>query len=73
MIDFTTQQLTYVLIGALGIGGTGYLAITKDIDNINVKLAITHTNTENSNKSLEQLRIQLNRIEEKIDTQNNKR
>jgi hypothetical protein len=73
MIDFTTQQLTYVLIGALGIGGSGYMVLTKDIENLNVKMAITHTNTENTNKSLDQLRTQLNRIEEKLDNKNNKR
>jgi hypothetical protein len=73
MIDFTTQQLTYVLIGILGVGGSGYMMMTEDIKQLNVKLAITHTNTENTNKSLDQLRVQLNRIEEKLDNKNNKR
>jgi uncharacterized protein HemX len=71
MIDFSTQQLTYILIGALGIGGTGYMTLSQDIEQVKIKVAITHTNTENTNKSLEQLQKQLNRIEEKID--NNKR
>jgi predicted nuclease with TOPRIM domain len=73
MIDFTTQQLTYILVGALGIGGTGYMALSKDIEEVKVKMAITHTNTENTMKSLDQLQTQLNRIEEKIDNKNNKR
>jgi hypothetical protein len=73
VIDFTTQQLTYVLVGALGIGGTGYIALTHDMEQLNIKLAITHTNTENTNKSLDQLRVQLNRIEEKLDNKNSKR
>ena len=67
MIDFSTQQLTWVLITALGIGGTGYMTLTKDVDDIKVKVAVTHTNTENTNKSLSQLQTQLNRIEDKID------
>jgi uncharacterized protein HemX len=73
MIDFSTQQLSWVLITALGIGGTGYMTLTKDVDDIKVKVAVTHTNTENTNKSLTQLQNQLNRIEEKLDRQNNKR
>jgi len=67
MIDFSTQQLTWVLVGGLSLGGTGYMNLTKDVDDIKVKVAVTHTNTENTNKSLDQLRVQLNRIEEKLD------
>ena len=73
MIDFTTQQLTYILVGALGIGGTGYMALSKDIEEVKVKMAITHTNTENTMHSLDKLQVQLNRIEEKIDNKNSKR
>ena len=29
MIDFNTSQLTWIIIGACGIGGTGYLTIDK--------------------------------------------
>lgn len=67
MIDFTTQQLSYIIVGALGVGGTGYMTLVKQVDNMDTKIAVTQTNTENTNKSLDQLRVQLNRIEEKID------
>jgi len=73
MIDFSTQQLTWIVLGALSMGGTGYMALTKDIEEVKIKMAITHTNTENANKSLDQLQTQLNRIEQKIDNKNNKR
>ena len=73
MIDFTTQQLTYLLIAAMSVGGTGYIALTKDVEEVKVKVAITHTNTENANKSLDQLRVQLTRIEEKLDGQKQRR
>ena len=73
MIDFSTQQLSWIVVGALSMGGTGYLALTKDIEEVKVKMAITHTNTENTMKSLNQLQTQLNRIEEKIDNKNSKR
>ena len=67
MIDFSTQQLSWIVVGALGMGGTGYLALTKDVEEIKVKMAVTHTNTENTMKSLDQLQKQLSRIEDKID------
>jgi len=73
MIDFSTQQLSWIVVGALGMGGTGYLALTKDVEEIKVKMAVTHTNTENTMKSLDQLQNQLNRIEQKIDGQKTKR
>ena len=73
MIDFSTQQLSWIVVGALGIGGTGYLSLTKDVEEIKVKMAVTHTNTENTMRSLDQLQIQLNRIEQKIDGQKQKR
>jgi hypothetical protein len=73
MIDFSTQQLSWIVVGSLSLGGTGYLALTKDVEEIKVKMAITHTNTENTMKSLDQLQNQLNRIEQKIDGQKTKR
>lgn len=66
MIDFNTQQLSWILVGALGIGGTGYMSMTKEIDNLNTKVAVTQNNTENISKNLEELKTQLNRIEEKL-------
>jgi hypothetical protein len=73
MIDFSTQQLSWIVVGALSLGGTGYLSLTKDVEEIKVKMAVTHTNTENTMKSLDQLQIQLNRIEQKLDGQKVKR
>lgn len=71
MIDFTTQQLTWIVIGACSIGGTGYISLVKTVDGMDTKVAVTMNVTENTNRSLDQLRVQLNRIEEKID--NNKK
>jgi prephenate dehydrogenase len=36
-------------------------------------MAVTHTNTENTMRSIEQLQKQLNRIEEKLDNQKQSR
>jgi uncharacterized protein HemX len=68
MIDFSTQQLTWILVGALGIGGTGYLNLTKSVDEIDKKLAVTINTTDNTNKNIDKLQQQLDRIEQKLNT-----
>ena len=73
MIDFSTQQLSWIVVGALSLGGTGYISLVKQVDTMDIKLAVTQTNTENTNKSLDQLQIQLNRIEQKLDNKNTNR
>ena len=67
MIDFTTQQLSWIVVGALGIGGTGYLTIDSKIEDMSTKVAVQSNSLENTNKQLEQLRSQLDRIEAKLD------
>ena len=67
MIDFSTQQLSWIVVGALGIGGTGYLSMTEKIDIMDKRLAVSSNALENASKTVERLEKQLNRIEEKID------
>ena len=69
MIDFTTQQLSWIIVGACGIGGTGYLSLNQKVDNINTNVFVTAANEDNMAKQLQQLQQQLNRIEEKLDNQ----
>ena len=66
MIDFSTQQLTWVLVTALGIGGTGYLNLNNKVDELDKKLAVSVNSSENMEKSMNRLEEQLNRIEQKI-------
>ena len=73
MIDFTTSQLSWIVVGACTIGGTGYVTMNEKIDTLNQKVGISNAHMEHTTKSMEQLQKQLERIEEKIDSQNKKR
>jgi hypothetical protein len=52
------------------MGGAGYLNMNDKVDELDKKLAVQINNTEHVNKSLDDLRTQLIRIEEKIDNKN---
>ena len=65
MLDFTTQQLTWVVIGAISIGGTGYLTLNSKVDDMATKVAVVSTQMEN-------IQIQLTRIENKLDKKSDK-
>lgn len=69
MIDFTTSQLSWIVVGALGLGGTGYMTMNQKIDELSEKVSVANANMGNTNKGLEQLQKQLERIENKIDNQ----
>jgi prephenate dehydrogenase len=73
MIDFSTQQLSWIVVGALGIGGTGYATMTEKIDKLDMKVGILNANQDNIIKNLDNYQRQLERIEEKIDTIKSKR
>lgn len=67
MIDFTAKQLSWIIVSATGIGGTGYITMNQKIDELDKKVAVFNANLEHQNKSLDKLEIQLSRIEEKLD------
>ena len=58
-MEFTLKQLSWIVIGALGIGGTGYLSMNNKIDELSTKVAVVHNQVNNLTK-------QLDRIEEKL-------
>jgi hypothetical protein len=70
MIDFTTGQLTWIVIGACTLGGTGYMTTTSSMQSMDKSLAVLSTNMSNQNVKIETLQAQLTRIEEKLDTIN---
>jgi len=70
MIDFTTGQLTWIIIGACGLGGTGYMTTNNNMQNMDKNLAVLNTNLINQNVKIETLQAQLTRIEEKLDVLN---
>ena len=59
IMEFSLKQLSWIVIGSLGIGGTGYINMNSKIDELDKKTAIVSNQMENLQK-------QLDRIENKI-------
>lgn len=64
-MEFTLKQLSWIVIGSLGIGGTGYMSMNSKIDELSTKVAVVHTQVNNLTK-------QLDRIEETLNTTKDK-
>ena len=60
-MEFTLKQLSWIVIGSLGIGGTGYMSMNSKIDELSTKVAVVHNQVNNLTK-------QLDRIEETLNT-----
>jgi hypothetical protein len=67
MIDFNTSQLTWIVIGACSLGGTGYLTVNTNMSTIDKKVEINSTKMDNVSDRVVELQAQLNRIENKLD------
>ena len=59
-MEFTLKQLSWIVIGSLGIGGTGYLTMNEKIDALDKKTAVIHNNSEHQTKALERIELKLN-------------
>jgi len=59
-MEFTLKQLSWIVIGSLGLGGTGYLSMNEKIDDLDKKIAVIHANSDNQNKMLERIEQKLN-------------
>jgi anti-sigma28 factor (negative regulator of flagellin synthesis) len=66
-MDFSTSQLTWILIGACSIGGTGYMTMDTALQKLDVKMEVTSVTVQNTNDKVEELKKQLSRIEDKMD------
>jgi hypothetical protein len=64
-MEFTLKQLSWIVIGSLGIGGTGYMSMNNKIDELAIKVAVVHNQIENQNKMLERIETKLNSIQGK--------
>ena len=73
MIDFTTSQLTWIVIGACSLGGTGYLTMNTSIEELDKKVALSNLRAEITNEKLAILQTQLDRIESKIETKDQRK
>jgi len=59
-MEFTLKQLSWIVIGSLGIGGSGYISMNSKIDELDKKIAVIHANSDHQNKSLERIESKLN-------------
>jgi hypothetical protein len=66
MIDFTPSQLTWIVIGACSIGGTGYISINSKFEDIDKKVEIVKVSTDNTKDEMKEIKAALLRIEDKM-------
>jgi hypothetical protein len=59
-MEFTLKQLSWIVIGSLGIGGSGYLNMNSKMDDLDKKVAVIHANSEHQNKTLDRIETKLN-------------
>ena len=64
-MEFSLKQLSWIVIGSLGLGGTGYMSMNSKIDELAIKVAVVHTQMDNQNKMLERIETKLNTIQGK--------
>jgi len=72
MIDFTSSQLTWIVIGACSLGGTGYVTMNTSLEELDKKVVVSNVRAENANEKLAAMQSQLTRIENKLDDRNSK-
>jgi len=64
-MEFTLKQISWIVIGSLGLGGTGYMTMNTKIDELAIKVAVVHNQMDNQNKMLERIENKLNTIQGK--------
>lgn len=67
MIDFNSSQLTWILIGACSMGGTGYLTMDSKIKELDTKVEVNSAKMDDMKTTFVELQKQLNRMEDKLD------
>lgn len=72
MVDFTSTQLSWILIGACSIGGTGYMTMDSKIVELDKKVAVITTKVESNEKKLNEVSMQLAKIEDLLINQRQK-
>lgn len=72
MVDFTSTQLSWILIGACSVGGTGYMTMDNKIIELDKKIVVITVKAENSEKKLNDMSIQLAKIEDLLINQKQK-
>lgn len=67
MIDFNTSQLTWIVIGACSIGGTGYMTMNDNVKSVDTKVQVTQQKVIDMDIKINDLQKALDRIEVKLD------
>jgi hypothetical protein len=67
MIDFNASQLTWIVIGACSMGGTGYLTMDGKIKEVDTKVQVSTVKIDEVKASVDILQKQLTRMEDKLD------
>jgi hypothetical protein len=67
MIDFNTSQLTWLVIGACSIGGTGYMTMNDNVKSVDTKVQVTQQKVIDMADKVNDLQKALDRIEIKLD------
>jgi len=67
MIDFTSTQLSWILIGACSIGGTGYMSVDAKIKELDTSVQVTSSKMDDMKTNMAELQKQLTRMEDKLD------
>lgn len=67
MIDFNTSQLTWLVIGACSIGGTGYMTMNDNVKSVDTKVQVTQQKVIDMADKVNDLQKALDRIEVKLD------
>ena len=62
VVEFTLKQLSWIVIGSLGIGGTGYISLNSKIDDLDKKTAVIQAHSEHQNKTLDRIEQKLTGI-----------
>jgi outer membrane murein-binding lipoprotein Lpp len=64
-MEFSLKQLSWIVIGSLGIGGTGYMSMNSKIDELATKVAVVHSQMEQTTKQLDRIENKLNTTKDK--------
>lgn len=67
MIDFNASQLTWIVIGACSMGGTGYLTMDGKMKELDTKVQVNNVKLDDVKVTVDLLHKQLIRIEDKLD------
>jgi Trk-type K+ transport system membrane component len=67
MIDFNAAQLTWIVLGACSMGGTGYLTMDSKMQALDKKIEINSVQLAAVTANLEDVKKLMVRIDDKLD------